>query len=111
MLYCLKKTTKNTYKVIIRDNNSKKKDYKNLKENIKKCPNVNLYRVENFNLHGSEAHSVAINDLITKIDTKFGVLLDADFTFLYKYFASIVSYYIEQFKLILKRKKNLNIIK
>jgi len=27
---------------------------------------------------------MAINDLITKIDTKYGVILDADFTFLHK---------------------------
>ncbi len=84
MLYCLKKITKNTYKVIIRDNNSKKKDFINLKEKIKKYSNVNLYRAENFNLYGSKAHGMAINDLITKIDTKYGVLLDADFTFLHK---------------------------
>ena len=84
MLYCLKKITKNNYKVIIRDNNSKKKDYCNLEKNIKKYSNVNLYQVENFNLYGSEAHGVAINDLIPKIDTKYGVILDADFTFLHK---------------------------
>ncbi len=84
MLYCLKRITKNNYKVIIRDNNSKKTDYCNLKKNIKKYSNVKLYRVENFNLNGSKAHAVAINDLITKIDTKYGVILDADFTFLHK---------------------------
>ena len=32
-LYCLKKLTKNDYKVIIRDNNSKIRDFLNLKEN------------------------------------------------------------------------------
>lgn len=84
MLYCLKKITKNNYKVIIRDNNSKKKDYNNLEKNLNIYPNVSLYRIENFNFYGSKAHGMAVNDLITKIDTKYGVLLDADFTFLHK---------------------------
>ena len=83
-LYCLNKITKNTYKVIIRDNNSKKKDYINLKKNIKKYPNVSLYRVDDFNLYGSKAHGMAVNDLVKKIDTNYGILLDADFTFLHK---------------------------
>ena len=83
-LYCLKKITLNKYKVIIRDNNSQIKDFKNLKEGIIDYSYVQLYRVENFNYTGSLAHGIAINELIQKIDTKFGVILDADCTFLYK---------------------------
>ena len=83
-LNCLEKITKNSYKVIIRDNNSKLKDYNKLKKNSQKYPYVDIYRIENFNYTGSIAHGIAINDLIHKINTKYGVILDADFTFLYK---------------------------
>ncbi|MFX0186792.1 MAG: glycosyltransferase [Candidatus Hodarchaeota archaeon] len=82
-LYCLEKITKNNYKVIIRDNNSKLKDFLNLKNNIKRYSNVELYRVEEFSYKGSIAHGIAVNDLINKINTKYGVILDADCTFLY----------------------------
>lgn len=84
MLYCLKKLTKNKYKVIIRDNNSKKKDYLKLKKFVKYFSNVYLYRVEDFDLAGSIAHGTALNDLIPKIDTKYGVIIDPDCTFLHK---------------------------
>ena len=83
-LYCLEKITKNPYKIIIRDNNSKIEDYLNLEEKIKRDSNVELYRADNFNFIGSMAHGIAINDLIKRIDTKYGVIMDADFTFLYK---------------------------
>ena len=83
-LNCLEKITANEYRVIIRDNNSKLKDFDNLKNNINKYSNVELYRVENFFQTGSIAHGIAVNDLIEKIDTKYGVILDADCTFLYK---------------------------
>ena len=83
-LYCLEKITKNNYKVIIRDNNSEIKDYLNLKNNLQKYSNAELYRINNFNYKGSRAHGIAINDLITKIESKYGVILDADCTFLYK---------------------------
>jgi len=83
-LYCLKKLTKNQYKVIIRDNNSDKADFLYLKKEIKNFPNVELYRIENFKEIGSIAHGIAINDLINKINTKYGVILDADCTFLIK---------------------------
>jgi len=82
-LYCLQKITKNKYKVVIRDNNSKLRDFENLKKKIKIYPNVELFRIENFKHIGSMAHGIAVNDLINKIDTKYGVILDADCTFLY----------------------------
>ncbi len=83
-LFCLDRITKNTFKVIIRDNNSRFKDFLNLKNNVKSRPNVELYRVENFNHLGSIAHGLAINDLLKKINSKYGVILDADCTFLIK---------------------------
>ncbi|MFX1385274.1 MAG: hypothetical protein ACFFBP_22900, partial [Promethearchaeota archaeon] len=51
---------------------------------IENYDNVKLYRIENFNKTGSIAHGIAINDLVRQIDTKYGVILDADCTFLYK---------------------------
>ena len=83
-LYCLDQITKNNYRVIIQDNNSRLKDFLNLKNNVKNRSNVELYRVENFSHIGSIAHGLAINDLLKKIDSRYGVILDADCTFLIK---------------------------
>lgn len=83
-LYCLKKLTKNNYKVIIRNNNSRIHSYRKLKLGIRNYRNVHLYRVENFNLKGSFAHGPALNDLVSRIDTPYGVILDADATWLIK---------------------------
>jgi len=83
-LYCLKHLTKNSYKVIIRDNNSSIKQYRKLKKGIGDYKNVFLYRVENFKLKGSLAHGTALNDLVGRIDTPYGVIFDADCTFLIK---------------------------
>ncbi len=83
-LYCLKHITKNKYKVIIRDNDSDKNHSDYLRKNIRKYPNIELYKVKNLNLVGSMAHGTSLNDLVKRIDTKIGVILDADFTFLYK---------------------------
>ncbi len=95
-LYCLEKITKNNYKMIIRDNNSNLKDYLNLEKNIRNYSNVELYRVKDFKLTGSMAHGVAINDLVNKIDTKYGVILDADCTFLYKNWDQILMNEIDE---------------
>jgi len=83
-LQCLQKLTKNKYKVIIRDNNSKLKDYINLRKIIQDFSNVELYRIDDINEIASMAHGIALNDLIQRIDTKYGVILDSDFTFLHK---------------------------
>lgn len=83
-LYCLKHLTKNPYKVIIRDNNSKKRNYQKLAKAIKAYDNVELYRAEGFNLKGSMAHGTAINDLVSRIDTPYGAIFDADCAFLIK---------------------------
>lgn len=83
-LYSLKKLTKNKYKVIIRDNNSKYEDYFKLFNYTKDFNNIELYRVEGFKIRGSLAHGMALNDLFLKVKTKYCVILDPDFTFLIK---------------------------
>jgi len=83
-LHCLQKLTKNKYKVIIRDNNSKLKDYINLRKIVQDFSNVELYRIDDINEIASMAHGISLNDLVQRIDTKYGVILDADFTFLQK---------------------------
>lgn len=82
-LYCLEKLTKNNYKVFILDNSSEDKNYERLKERVKEYPNVFIWRRET-DLRGSIAHGTALNDLVSKIDTPYGVILDADCTFLIK---------------------------
>jgi len=84
-LYCLKHLTKNQYKVIVRDNNSKLKNYQKLEKGIRQYENVFLYRAEEgFNLRGSMAHGTALNDLVKKIDTAYGAIFDGDCVFLIK---------------------------
>lgn len=83
MLHALEKLTHNSFKVIIRDNNSKTKDYNNLKNIVKKYKNVSLYQVKTIS-SGSLAHGEALNDLVSQIETEYGVILDADATFLIK---------------------------
>ncbi|MFX0186841.1 MAG: glycosyltransferase [Candidatus Hodarchaeota archaeon] len=83
-LLCLEKITKNNFKVIIRDNDSDLGHAEYLRKNTKKYKNVYLYRVENLNLNGSMAHGTSLNDLYNKINTRYGAIIDADFTFLHK---------------------------
>ncbi len=83
MLYAFKKLTKNPYQVIIRDNNSHLDDYKRLERIVATYNNVRMYRVET-DLVSSMAHGTALNDLVTQIDTPYGVIIDADATFLLK---------------------------
>src|SRR5258706_11689809 len=83
LLYALKKLTSSPYKVVIRDNNSKLKNYNKLEKVVSKYSNVKLYRSSTL-LRGSEAHGEALNDLVSQIDTPYGVIIDADATFLAK---------------------------
>lgn len=84
-LYCLKHLTKNPYQVFIRDNNSGAGFYHKLKNGIREDENIHLFRAEKgFNLRGGLAHGTALNDLVSRIDTPYGVILDADCTFLVK---------------------------
>jgi glycosyltransferase involved in cell wall biosynthesis len=82
-LYCLEKTTKNPYKVYVRDNNSKIEDYEKLKKHVKNIKNVVLEREET-ELRGSMAHGTALNALAEYVDTPYFSILDADATWLKK---------------------------
>lgn len=82
-LLVLKSITKNTYKVFITDNGSKKSEYQKLLKITKNHPNVSVFRNET-NLIGSIAHGTALNELIQKVDTPYFSILDADATWLKK---------------------------
>jgi len=82
-LYALAKLTKNKYKVIICDNDSRYIDKKKLKRIVNRYRNVELF-FRKQSAPGSMGHGEALNILIDKIDTPYGVILDADSTFLKK---------------------------
>lgn len=85
-LFCLKALTKNNYKVLIGDIKSDLKDYLTLKRKILNYYNVELYRADNLNIYYNMAylaHGLALNDLISRIDTKYGAVMDSDFTFIH----------------------------
>ena len=80
-LYGLSKLTKNKYKVIICDNGSRYPDKRNLKRIAYNYSNVELlFRKQS--ARAGMGHGEALNLLIKKIDTPYGVILDADATFL-----------------------------
>jgi len=80
-LYALSRLTENGYKVIICDNGSSYLDKSKLKRIVSKYENVELiFRKQSS--RGSMGHGEALNILIDKIDTPYGVILDADATFL-----------------------------
>ncbi|MEK7103918.1 MAG: glycosyltransferase family A protein [Patescibacteria group bacterium] len=85
-LYCLKRLTKNSYQVIIRDNHSKKKNFLKLQKGIVDYRNVELYQapLSARGLQGSMSHGTALNDLVKKIDTPYGAIFDGDCVFLIK---------------------------
>jgi glycosyltransferase involved in cell wall biosynthesis len=85
MLYSLRKLSLMPYKVIIRDNNSSIDDFKKLSKIISdnKFGNVTLYRVCT-NLKGSMSHGEALNDLVSRVDTEYTVIMDSDAVFLYR---------------------------
>lgn len=82
-LFGLAKLTKNRYKVIICDNGSSFLDKRKLERIVLKYDNIELfYRKQS--APGSTGHGEALNILIDKIETPYGVILDADATFLKK---------------------------
>lgn len=82
-LYGLAKLTENKYKVLICDNGSSYFDKEKLKRIASKCSNIELiFRKQSAS--GSMGHGEALNLLIKKIDTPYGVILDADAVFLKK---------------------------
>ena len=80
-LFALEKLTKSKYKVIICDNGSSYFDKKGLKGIVSKYDNIELLFRKQL-AHGSIGHGEALNILVDKIDTPYGVILDADATFL-----------------------------
>jgi glycosyltransferase involved in cell wall biosynthesis len=80
-LVALKRLTRNPYRVIIRDNGSSKRDIKRLRRIVQQYEIAVLYEVQT-TLSGSLAHGTGLNDLVQRIDTEYGVILDADATFL-----------------------------
>ena len=80
-LFALEKLTKNTYKVIICDNGSRYLDKRKLEKIVSRYGNVELF-FRKQSTSGSMGHGEALNLLIEKIDTSYGVILDADATFL-----------------------------
>ena len=82
-LLALAKLTKNRYKVTICDNGSSWLDKRKLKRVASKYSNVDLiFRKQS--ARGSMGHGEALNILIDRIDTPYGVILDADAIFLKK---------------------------
>ncbi len=82
-LYGLAKLTKNKYKVISCDNGSSYLDKKRLKRIVSQYDNIDLF-FRKQSAPGSMGHGEALNILIDKIDTPYGVVLDADALFLKK---------------------------
>ncbi len=82
-LSALAKLTKNKYKVIICDNGSSHFDKRRLKTVASKYSNAELFWRKQ-SAPGSMGHGEALNILIEKINTPYGVLLDADAAFLKK---------------------------
>lgn len=82
-LYGLAKLTENNYKVIICDNGSSDSDKKRLKRIVSKYKNVELF-FRKQSASGSIGHGEAMSILVDKINTPYGVILDADATFLKK---------------------------
>ncbi len=85
-IFALTKLTKNPFRILIIDNNSKTPDYLKLQKivsNYKHYIDIKLERKE-YHLTGSLAHGTALNYLATKIDTPYFSILDADATWLKK---------------------------
>jgi hypothetical protein len=80
-LYILSKITKYPYKIYILDNGSGNTDYEKLKKICSEHKNIILERTKT-DLKGSIAHGTALNYLVTKVDTPYFSILDADATWL-----------------------------
>lgn len=81
MLFALSRRTRNPYKVLIRDNGSNQRDVERLRRIVQAYNNVMLYEAHT-NLVGSLAHGTGLNELVQRIDTEYGVILDADAVFI-----------------------------
>lgn len=87
IFFSLKSLTDNRFKVFVLDNNSKKNDFHKLFETVgkyEKTFSINLERDENNKLVGSLAHGTALNHLVSKVDTDYFCIMDADAVWLKK---------------------------
>ena len=82
-LYALKKLTKNSYKVLINDNGSKRHEITDLQKIQKENSNI-FVNFRNSNKESSFAHAEALDLLIEMVDTPYTAILDSDCTFLIK---------------------------
>ncbi len=83
MLASFRILTCNPYKVLIRDNNSTEKERAKLHNLARQHHNVFVYDVQT-EFRGSLDHGTGLNDLVDRIDTPYGVIIDADAMFLVK---------------------------
>jgi len=83
-LTALEKLSLNRYKVIITDNGSCHDDLSILEKFISTRPNIFLHRHRQGDLAPSMAHGKALDFMLSKVDTPYLVVLDADATFLLK---------------------------
>lgn len=85
MIDSLKVLTKTTYKMIICDNGSRRKDLKKIKALVDRNPNIDIIFRNQNSEPPSVAHATALDLLIKNIKTNYFVVMDADAVFLLKY--------------------------
>jgi len=95
MLYAFKKLTKNSYKVIICDNYSNDKEKKKIAQIAQRYEHTEIiFRKQT--KKGSIGHAEAMDILVSKVDTPYFVTMDADCTFLYKEWDSLLISHIDK---------------
>ena len=85
MLFSFEKLTKRSWKMIICDNGSSKEDLSNLRAVAQKYPNVQIISRDQGSDQPSIAHGKSMDLLISKVDTPYFLLMDADCVFLRKF--------------------------
>ncbi|MDR1952221.1 MAG: glycosyltransferase [Elusimicrobiota bacterium] len=85
MLFSFSKLTKRKWKMIICDNGSKPEDFLNLRKAVQNYQNAEIIVRQQGNDQPSIAHGKSIDLLISKADTSYFLLMDADCIFLRKY--------------------------
>ncbi len=83
-LLALQKLTINPYKVFINDNGSRPRETAELKNIAKDNPHVWVNFRKSSRKQTSYAHAEALDLLISRVETKYAVVLDSDCTFLMK---------------------------
>jgi len=93
ILYTLKKLTFSGYKVLVCAKTSNVRQTRKMEAVIKKYPEAEVFYRQNA-VSGSPGKAEALNDLISRIDTPYGVMMDVDATFLKKNWDK---FFIQQF--------------